>query len=971
MAANLILPAGSAAAGSTPADPVTRSLRFDGSSSKLTRTPSSASSATACTISFWVKRGKSDEENTVFHAGTASGDRGHVRFNSNNTLEASCYNGSWFFELKTNAVYRDPSAFYHIFVSIDTTNGTGKLFVNGEEPSLQTNTTNSSSTVLPFGKTIEHQIGQRGFDSAGYHNGLVSDFYFIDGTALSTPVGNLIEDTGYSSHKPKAFDMSSYSGNSFHLEFEDSSDIGSDSTSNSNDWSTTGISSHDVMLDTPTKNYCTLNPLDKHSNISLEQGNLKTSDSVTGGNNYDGIRGTIGLPKTGQWYWECRLSTESYITALGIADGSGDIQGSQNAPSKRNFLGVGSWFRIYNSDTPKHMVNQDGTSGSDWSQASNPSQSGGSIYMVAVDMDNGTAWWGKDGSWFANSSGTTANPASNAGAQATGLNDGTTWFPFSQQGDQTAEAAMAFNFGADNTFAGAVASGQDTSQSEFYFAPPEGFKSLNTSNLDAPSVTPSENFNTVLYSGDDTTDRLIGTVGFRPDLLWLKTRNASASHTVDDSVRGAGKTLFSNSTYQEVEYGTNGVDSFENAGFKVSHSTSNNQFNVSGRNYVAWNWKAHQGGPVTRSHTQTLEVNDLWGNATAWGSTKLEVWEGSIKLADISQPAYNGGSSTTWTIKTNSINKIKVVWDVDSSMDWSAMYAVLKDSSNTTLESWVGSSYSEGDPTPADGSNFYIHSSPDSSDAATTGVVEGPTTVTESYNNAAGFSIITYRGNGSSDGDTQEITHSLGDEPEFIIAKSRSSSSSNGTWNVYHKHAEPSTSYGYGTHGYLRLDANSAASEPYYDILIPKSGSENTIINTVYDSMDSLYTNESGVDYVMYAWAGVEGYSKFGKYTGTGSATSPPFIYTGFEIGWLLTKNIDNGSVHWNLHDAARNPHNVVDERVWPNLPNASDSNYDKFDFYSNGFRPVTGDAGHNETGNTIIYAAFSSSSPFKYANAK
>ena len=177
----------------------------------------------------------------MFHAGTAGGDRGHVRFNSNNTLEA-CYNGSWFFELKTNAVYRDPSAFYHIFVSIDTTNGTGKLFVNGEEPSLQTNNTNSSSTVLPFGKTIEHQIGQRGFDSTGYHDGLLADFYFIDGTALTTPVDQTISSTGYGSYKPKAFDMSSYSGNSFHLEFEDYGDhslIGLDSSlGNAINWDT-------------------------------------------------------------------------------------------------------------------------------------------------------------------------------------------------------------------------------------------------------------------------------------------------------------------------------------------------------------------------------------------------------------------------------------------------------------------------------------------------------------------------------------------------------------------------------------------------------------------------------------------------------------------------------------------------------------------------------------------------------------
>jgi hypothetical protein len=210
---------------------------------------------------------------------------------------------------------------------------------------------------------------------------------------------------------------------------------------------------------------------------------------------------------------------------------------------------------------------------------------------------------------------------------------------------------------------------------------------------------------------------------------------------------------------------------------------------------------------------------------------------------------------------------------------------------------------------------------------------------------------------------------------EFVIAKARTSNDGydNGDWIVWHKDLSSSK--------YLYLNSSSAQrteASGYNLISTTNSGTQHQVVvnngtdgsSYNYHYLNSGPDNGTGEDYILYGWAGVEGYSKFGSYTGTGSATSPPFIYTGFEAGWLITKNINNGSVHWNLHDAARNPHNVVDERVWPNLNYASDSNYDKFDFYSNGFRPVTGDAGHNGTANTIIYAAFAES-PFKYANAR
>ena len=114
-----------------------------------------------------------------------------------------------------------------------------------------------------------------------------------------------------------------------------------------------------------------------------------------------------------------------------------------------------------------------------------------------------------------------------------------------------------------------------------------------------PATDVSEHFNTVTYTGDNTSDRDI-TVGFQPDLVWVKTRSTSASHTLFDSLRGAGKHLFSNLNYAETTYSPNeGVTSFEADGFQI---TKGNQSlnNVTGRTYVAWCFKA--GGAPTASN---------------------------------------------------------------------------------------------------------------------------------------------------------------------------------------------------------------------------------------------------------------------------------------------------------------------------------------------------------------------------------
>ena len=107
-----------------------------------------------------------------------------------------------------------------------------------------------------------------------------------------------------------------------------------------------------------------------------------------------------------------------------------------------------------------------------------------------------------------------------------------------------------------------------------------------------PVEEPSDHFNTVTYTGDNTSDRNITGVGFQPDLVWVKTRSVAASHTLFDSLRGAGVHLFSNLTNGETTYSpTEGVTSFEADGFKITQG-SQNLNNVTGRTYVAWCLKA-------------------------------------------------------------------------------------------------------------------------------------------------------------------------------------------------------------------------------------------------------------------------------------------------------------------------------------------------------------------------------------------
>ena len=212
-------------------------------------------------------------------------------------------------------------------------------------------------------------------------------------------------------------------------------------------------------------------------------------------------------------------------------------------------------------------------------------------------------------------------------------------------------------------------------------------------------------------------------------------------------------------------------------------------------------------------------------------------------------------------------------------------------------------------------------------------------------NASAGFSIVTYTGNGTA-GAT--VGHGLGVEPHFIICKSRSGSTG---WLVYHKSL--------GNTNYLILNATdaSAAAAGAWNNTTPTS--------SVFTIGTGSFVNTNGATQVSYCFAPVDGYSAFGSYTGSADG---PFVYTGFRPRWVLTKRTDSAE-NWIIHDTARDQYNVTTKELIPNSTSAEGSTT-PFDILSNGFKLRDSGGSINASGGTYIYAAFAEN-PFKTARAR
>jgi len=689
---------------------IERSVRLRRSASAyFNRTLTTPTLSTRYTLSFWLKRGSLSSTQGIIAARQSASPYELITFQSNDTLIWYSSNG---LNVTTNAVFRDPSAWYHLMFVSDTTEATAanrsKLFVNGTQQTYSSAAYPAQNAANVIDSAIAHWIGSQhnGSGVVDFFDGYIAEVNFIDGQALPT------SSFGYSDPQtgvwtPRRY-MGTYGTNGYYLKFTDNSaatatTIGKDFSGNGNNWTPTNVSvtlgsTYDSMIDSPTNyadggngrgNYSTLNPLVRLGSVPLANANLQATS--TGPNN--ATQSTIAMPpSSGKWYAEFQASSSTF-PRVGVSDATdtnNNMQGSLTI----------SWG---GNTTGEFYVNGTLTA---------QSAGGYSTEIIGIAYDTATrrVWFSKNGVW-ANFSGSGADPATNTNPAGTLAGSSDVFFALRSE-----SCTITANFG----------------QRPFSYTPPTGFRALNTQNLPTPSIQNGAKYMDVsLFTGDGSNGRAITNSGMQPDFVWQKSRSTAYQHYLFDSVRGTGLYLVSNSTAAEAA-NSNTLISFNSNGYSINSGIGTpGGINDVGATFVGWQWK-----------------------------------EGAVPGFDIVTYTGNGAASRSIAHSLGAPPKMMIVKWRGGSNNWAVGHTSLTNwnwylSLNTTTAQTGDATVF---PVTPDSSVFYVGSS-SLSNGNTNGYVN------YLWSEVPGFSRFgSYVGNGSSDGPFIW----LGFRPAFFLVKASS-----------------------------------------------------------------------------------------------------------------------------------------------------------------------------------------------------
>jgi len=433
---------------------VDNSLRFNkGDDPSLSRSTGDGNERIG-TFSFWMK---SDDEGVIFRIYTDGNNFFDIGVDGNRQLQVrNKASGSYNLDLRTNQVFRDPSAWKHIFIVIDTTQSTesnrAKMFINGTQV-----TSFGASTYPSQNDDLFMNANSKTAEISGTSgvrvNGYLAEFVLIDGTVKAvTDFGEFDEDSGIW----KPIDVSGLSGdkgvNGFYLDFEDSSALGNCAFGGT-DFTVSNLTSIDQSIDTCTNNFATLNSLaNLTGSPTFSEGNLKVAGDNSANHNWQ----TTFVVSSGKWYWELKDLTSSPDGSLLFYDQS---------ISSGSHPGYG-----FVLNTRKKVINGSPTGSAIGSSAQND------IWSMALDLDNGKMFIARNGTYL------------ESGDPANGTN------PFIQTSDglpsegvfggHVYNGSMELNFGSPPY---SVSSGNTDGNGfgNFEYAPPSGYLALCTNNLNA------------------------------------------------------------------------------------------------------------------------------------------------------------------------------------------------------------------------------------------------------------------------------------------------------------------------------------------------------------------------------------------------------------------------------------------------------------------------------------------------------
>ena len=422
---------------------IDQSIRFnDDDTAHMTRTFGSGNQK-VWTMSFWVKRANLGTGQRIISRRTGGGSTTATMGFRVTTDQFDFYDPSNGGQLITDAVFRDSSAWYNFVINYEASNSAQaerlRIYVNGTRQTFTTNVAISDANGN-FNAAVVHAIGKYQYNNTEYLDGYLAEIVWIDGTALDP--SSFAEENENGIWIPKDVSSLSFGTNGFHLKGESASDLGNDSSGNNNDFTTSGLASHDQVLDSPSNNFSTLSTINMGSatGVTLKNGNLEGTTSGTAGN----APASISLD-SGKWYYELNVH----------AAGSGLNGGAGETPT-------GS-FHHFTLGSNGNQINANGE---------DRAFSSGNIVGFKLDIDGGTLEYTTDGSSYSTVEGSlTANTA---------------YAPYMRLGSSSGRGV--FNFGQDSTFGGLETSGSanasdDNGVGDFYYSVPSGFLAICTKNL--------------------------------------------------------------------------------------------------------------------------------------------------------------------------------------------------------------------------------------------------------------------------------------------------------------------------------------------------------------------------------------------------------------------------------------------------------------------------------------------------------
>ena len=447
-------------------------------STYLSRTTSSPTLATKYTLSFWVKRSTPGADMRMFNNFVDANNSGQVYFNATDNLNLyDVQGGSSALQLVTNRKFRDVSAWYHIVIAVDTTQGTAsdraKIYVNGiQETSFSANNypnQDSNLSMQAVSASGQRRVGSHN-GGGDYFDGCLTHLHYVDGQAYAPTVFGETDSTS-GIWEPKTAPSVTYGNNGEFLKFENSAAMGTDSSGNSNTYTVNGTMTQNN--DTPSNVFACWNPQINNA----EDGNWSNANlTIAPNGDASYMYAPITIPlAAGKWYSEHMISGGNGHGSIGFAGASkiSDVFRNGNEPGNNAntfaFRCIGGGIKMADANT---------------SYGSAPGTSN-AILGIAVDITNQKFWVSVNGTYVTYGGGV-GNPAAGTyGFDWSSLSDDLGWLMICGDSENNGYGNWKSNFGSGffGTTAVSSANADANGFGAFEYAVPSGYYAICTKNV--------------------------------------------------------------------------------------------------------------------------------------------------------------------------------------------------------------------------------------------------------------------------------------------------------------------------------------------------------------------------------------------------------------------------------------------------------------------------------------------------------